>query len=101
MKPSRRPDREDDLLPEYDFSGAIRGNYYQRYRQGTNVVLLDADVAAVFRDSATVNDTLRRLLALAAAQTGADAKRRPSKLRQPRRRRRPGGASRRVTATRG
>ena len=40
------------MLPEYDFTGAVRGKYYERYRQGTNVVLLDPDVAAVFRDSA-------------------------------------------------
>lgn len=36
---------DDDLEPEYDFLGAVRGKYYQRYQQGTNVVLLDADVA--------------------------------------------------------
>jgi len=41
---SQEPE-DDDLEPEYDFSGAVRGKYYQRYQQGTNVVLLDADVA--------------------------------------------------------
>jgi hypothetical protein len=68
MSPKRKPDDEDDLLPEYDFSGAVRGKYYERYRQGTNVVLLDPDVAAVFRDSAVVNDTLRSLVSLAKAK---------------------------------
>ena len=56
------------MLPEYDFTGAVRGKYYERYRQGTNVVLLDPDVAAVFRDSATVNDALRLLVSLAEAK---------------------------------
>ena len=55
----------DDLEPEYDFSGAVRGKYYQRYQQGTNVVLLDADVAQVFRDLESVNRALRLLLDLA------------------------------------
>ena len=53
------------MLPEYDFTGAVRGKYYEHYRQGTNVVLLDADVAAVFKDSAAVNDALRLLVSLA------------------------------------
>lgn len=105
MKPSRKHDLENDLLPEYDFSGAVRGKYYQRYRQGTNVVLLDSDVAAVFRDSASVNDTLRRLLALAAAQAAAQraprSRRRPNRLLQPASRTRRGGVRRRVTAARG
>ena len=40
---------EDDMRPEYDLSGGVRGKYYERYRQGTNVVRLDPDVAAAFR----------------------------------------------------
>ena len=47
MSQRRRIDSDDDMLPEYDFTGAVRGKYYERYRQGTNVVLLDPDVAAV------------------------------------------------------
>jgi hypothetical protein len=56
---------DDDLEPEYDFSGAVRGKYYERYQQGTNVVLLDADVARAFKDSEAVNRALRLLLDLA------------------------------------
>jgi len=37
----------------------VRGKHVARYRQGTNVVLLDPDLAAVFRDSAVVNQALR------------------------------------------
>jgi hypothetical protein len=57
------PTPNDDMRPEYDLRGGDRGKYYERYTQGTNVVLLDADVAQVFRDSATVNEALRRYLA--------------------------------------
>jgi antitoxin FitA len=55
----------DDLEPEYDFSGAVRGKHYQRYQQGTNVVLLDPDVAQAFENSESVNRALRLLLDVA------------------------------------
>ncbi|MDQ3252465.1 MAG: hypothetical protein M3R15_00945, partial [Acidobacteriota bacterium] len=56
---------EDDLRPEYDFpqmKGGVRGKYVERYREGTNLVLLDPDVAAAFPDAKAVNDALRLLL---------------------------------------
>ena len=52
----------DEMRPEYDLRGDVRGKYYQQYREGTNVVLLDSDVAAVFRDSESVNRALRVLI---------------------------------------
>jgi hypothetical protein len=55
---------EDELLPEYDFSRAIRGKHAARYQKGTNVVVLDPDVSAVFRNAAAVNEALRALLPL-------------------------------------
>jgi hypothetical protein len=58
-------EEEDDLQPEYDFSqmqGGVRGKYVERYRQGTNLVLLDPDIAAAFPDAKAVNDALRLLL---------------------------------------
>lgn len=58
-------EENDDLRPEYDFSqmtGGVRGKYVERYREGTNVVLLDPDVAAAFPDAKAVNDALRLLL---------------------------------------
>ena len=61
---SQEPEN-DALEPEYDFSGAVRGKYYQRYQQGTKVVLLNADVAQAFKDSESVNRALRLLLDLA------------------------------------
>ena len=55
----------DDLRPEYtfDYSKAVRGKYYQRlFKEGSNVVVLDPDVAKAFRDSKEVNNALRSLL---------------------------------------
>ena len=46
----------------YDFSGAVRGKYYKRYLEGTNVVVLEPDVAKRFRNSASVNKVLRTYL---------------------------------------
>ena len=61
---SQEPE-DDDLQPEYDFSHAVRGKYYQRYQEGSNVILLDPDVARSFKDSESVNRALRLLLELA------------------------------------
>lgn len=61
---SQEPE-DDDLEAEYDFAGAVRGKYYERYQQGTNVILLDPDVAQAFKDSEAVNRALRLLLDLA------------------------------------
>ena len=58
-------EEEDDLRPEYDFSqmkGGVRGKYVERYREGTNLVLLDPDIAVAFPDAKAVNDALRSLL---------------------------------------
>jgi hypothetical protein len=57
----------DEMKPEYDFSGGVRGKYYEAYQQSTNVIVLDPDVAEVFRDSASVNEALRLLTKLAKA----------------------------------
>jgi hypothetical protein len=56
---------EDEMRPEYDLRGGVRGKYYKQYTEGTNVVLLDSDVATVFRDSASVNQALRVLIKVA------------------------------------
>jgi len=56
----------DELRPEYGsehFKNAVRGKYFEAYRRGTNVVVLDADVAQAFPSEKAVNDALRRLTA--------------------------------------
>ena len=65
----------DDMRPEYDFSGGVRGKFYKEYMKGTNVVLLDPDVAEVFLDSQTVNEVLRVLARLAKRQLKIKPKR--------------------------
>jgi len=59
----------DDIRPEYDFSKGIRGKHHKAYRQGTNVVLLETDVAEVFKDSESVNHALRMLMDIAKKET--------------------------------
>jgi hypothetical protein len=59
----------DDMKPEYDFSGGVRGKYYEAYTQSSNVVILDPDVAEIFRDSASVNEALRLLAKIAKSVT--------------------------------
>ena len=57
----------NELRPEYnfDYSKAVRGKYYRRLlEEGSNVVILDPDVAKAFHDSASVNEALRSLLDL-------------------------------------
>ena len=61
----KRRKRGKDMLDEYDFSKGVRGKYAKRYAQGTNVVLLDPDVAAVFPNAESVNDALRALVKIA------------------------------------
>jgi hypothetical protein len=50
------------MRAEYDFSGAVRGKYHARYVSSTNVVVLDPDIAAAFKNAEAVNDALRGLL---------------------------------------
>lgn len=50
-----------EMLDEYDFSRGVVGKYAKQYAEGTNIVLLDPDVAKVFPDSEAVNQALRAL----------------------------------------
>jgi len=62
-KASRAP--EDDLRPEYDFAtmkGGVRGKYVERLRKGSNLVLLDPEIAAAFPSAEAVNEALRGVL---------------------------------------
>jgi len=54
-----------EMREQYDFSGGVRGKYVERYRAGTNVVLLDPELVEAFPDSKSVNDALRALVAIA------------------------------------
>jgi hypothetical protein len=52
---------DDEMRDEYDFNGGVRGKYAARYAKGTNIVVLDSDVAEIFPTSQSVNDALRAL----------------------------------------
>lgn len=52
---------DPDLLKEYDFSKGIKGKYSQKYSEGTNVVVIEPDVAKYFPDHDSVNQALRSL----------------------------------------
>jgi len=59
----------DDMREEYDFSDGVRGKYAARFAEGSNVIVLDPDVADLFTDSESVNDALRTLAEIAAKQS--------------------------------
>jgi hypothetical protein len=95
---------DDELRPEYDFAtmkGGVRGKHARRIREeGTNVVLLDPEVADAFPSEASVNEALRGVLntARAVRRTGGL----PNKALQPTSRARAKAkAPKRSRATRG
>ena len=56
------PNRQtEDMRPEYDFSGGGRGKYAAKFAEGAIMVVLEPDLAKVFRSSAAVNKALRSL----------------------------------------
>lgn len=85
-----RKARSEDILPEYDFSRGVRGKYLERLKRGSNVVVLDQDVASIFPDSKAVNQALRALAiairSVSASPSRAGA-RRAARPKRPARRR--------------
>ena len=61
---------EPEMRPEYDFSGAVRGKYYRRYVESSNVVVIDPDVHERFKNAAAVNEALRTLIRAAGREQG-------------------------------
>jgi hypothetical protein len=68
----KRMKNDPDMLEEYDFTGGVRGKYAKRYAAGTNVVVIDPDVAEYFPDHDSVNEALRGLTAIIKRQRKAD-----------------------------
>jgi hypothetical protein len=70
MKKSIEHQSNGGMRSEYDFAsmkGGIRGKHYEQYRKGTNVVLIEPDVAAAFPTEGAVNEALRGILGTARA----------------------------------
>ena len=65
----------DELRPEYDLKsllkGGVRGKYAMKYREGTNLVLLEPEIAKAFPNEKAVNDALRLVIKLNELQTQA------------------------------
>ena len=61
MRKARSRREPEDMLPEYNFSGGVRGKYAGRFAKDTVMVVLDPDVAEVFPDPSSVNNALRAL----------------------------------------
>ena len=75
MRKKQKSERDDELRPEYDLrellKGGVRGKYAERYRAGTNLVLLAPDVAKAFANNAeAVNKTLRLVIQLTKVPRG-------------------------------
>jgi hypothetical protein len=63
--------KSNGLRREYDLSalkGGERGEYFRRYSEGTNMVLLDPDIAEAFPDAKAVNEALRVLVKVASTR---------------------------------
>ena len=76
-KSRRSPDPDRDTMrAEYDFSTAVRGVTAARYREGTNIIVLDPAVMDVFPDAAAVNEALRALAPVLRRQRHPATKRR-------------------------
>ena len=58
----KRMQKDPNMLEEYDFSKGVQGKYAKRYAEGTNVVVIEPDIAEVFPDHDSVNQVLRSLM---------------------------------------
>lgn len=68
MKMKSKRDKDDSLRPEYDLNNllkdGVQGKYAQLYKKGTNLVLLEPDVAKAFKNEKVVNEALRLVIQL-------------------------------------
>ena len=74
MKKENEKQKLDELRPKYNLSkltSEVRGKYADKYREGTNIVHLDPDVAAIFKSDESVNRALRSLIDIAKEQVGS------------------------------
>ena len=74
----KKTELNDELRPEYDMKsllkGGVRGKYAARYRAGTNLVLLEPEVAKAFPNEKAVNEALKLVMKLKQVQENASAK---------------------------
>jgi hypothetical protein len=98
-----KPDPVDDMRAEYDFAsmkGGVRGKYVERAREGTNIVLIEPEVAEAFPTEQAVNEALKGVLRTAQAVRSSGGL--PDKALQPTSRaKRKAKSTRRSRAARG
>ena len=58
----KRMQKDPDMLEENEFGKGVQGKYAKKYAEGTNLVVIDPDVAEVFPDHDSVNQALRSLV---------------------------------------
>jgi hypothetical protein len=58
----KKQNSDPDMLKEYDFSKGVRGKYAKKYNEGSNIIVLDPEVAKEFPDSDSVNEALKYLM---------------------------------------
>jgi len=71
---SKAREKNKEMLREYDFSQGVRGKYARRYARGSNVVVLEPDVAKVFPNAKAVNSSLRSLAEIIGRRKSLSAK---------------------------
>jgi hypothetical protein len=69
-KTTKHKVKEPEMRSKYDFSGGVRGKYYKRYVESSNVVVLEPDVHKRFRNAAAVNKALRSIMRAEGSQRG-------------------------------
>ncbi len=57
----KKMQKDPDIMQEYDFSNGVQGKYIKKYDEGSNVIVIDPDVAKYFPDHDSVNYALRSL----------------------------------------
>lgn len=70
MSKRNQEEPAEEMLPEYDFSEGERGKYSRRFEEGSNIVVIAADLAQEFPDSASVNEALRKVAEQRGTQRG-------------------------------
>ena len=73
MSKPKKKTTSDEMRTEYDFSDGVRGKYASRYARGSNVVVLEPDVALLFPDAEAVNRALRALAEVAPRRSLGEA----------------------------
>ncbi len=74
MSKDKKKNKEVEMRKEYDFSGGVRGKYAKRYAEGSNVVVLEPDVARLYPDAKSVNRALRAIAKAAPRQPDESGK---------------------------